>query len=112
MAQPLLETWSWTERIHASPKTIGARRECPRPESELPTMCLPSRPAGDTTSSNSSVRGHLGGGLFDCWLMLGRRSRWSSKWPLLVPPIQEPGRGLTETIQPVHVFGHWPTFGD
>jgi hypothetical protein len=46
MAQPLLETWSWTERMKASLKTIGTRRECPRPESNPPSCaCRPALPA-------------------------------------------------------------------
>jgi hypothetical protein len=56
--QPLLETWSWTEQIKASLKTSGTRWECRRPESEPPTMCLPSCPGGATASSKSSVRNH------------------------------------------------------
>jgi hypothetical protein len=44
----------WTERIKASLKTIGTRRECPCPESEPPTMCLPSFHC-DITGSNPVV---------------------------------------------------------
>ena len=45
LAQPLLETWSWTERIKASLKTIGARRECSAQNpSRPPYACHPALP--------------------------------------------------------------------